>query len=96
MIVVTTEQIEGKRIVQTLGLVAGTMGGSGDLTYRRGVQSPAQQEFEKARQKEPLLGHWEGYPAIYDMSKKAEAQGANAIVETRFFAFRAARVLGSQ
>jgi uncharacterized protein YbjQ (UPF0145 family) len=82
MIVVTTEQIEGKRIVETLGLVRGSTirarhVGRDIMAGLRNVVGGEVKDYTvmlaQAREE-----------AIQRMIEQAEKMGANAIVGTRF------------
>jgi uncharacterized protein YbjQ (UPF0145 family) len=82
MIVVTTEQIEGKRIVQTLGLVRGSTIrarhiGRDIMAGLRGIVGGEIVDYTKmlAQAREE---------ALQRMVEQAEKMGANAIVSTRF------------
>ena len=82
MIVVTTEQIEGKRITETLGLVRGSTirarhMGRDIMAGLRNIVGGEVKEYTvmlaQAREE-----------AIQRMIERAEEMGANAIVGTRF------------
>jgi uncharacterized protein YbjQ (UPF0145 family) len=82
MIVVTTEQIEGKRIVQTLGLVRGSTIRARHIARDimaglRGIVGGEIVDYTKmlAQAREE---------ALQRMVEQAEKMGANAIVSTRF------------
>lgn len=82
MIVVTTEQIEGKRIVETLGFVSGSTIRARHIGHdvMAGLRNIVGGEIKdytvmlaQAREE-----------AIQRMVEKAEKMGANAVVSTRF------------
>ena len=82
MIVVTTEQIEGKRIVETLGLVSGSTIRARHIGHdiMAGLRNVVGGEIKdytvmlaQAREE-----------ALQRMIEKAERMGANAIIGTRF------------
>jgi uncharacterized protein YbjQ (UPF0145 family) len=82
MIVVTTEQIEGKKITETLGLVRGSTirarhMGRDIMAGLRNIVGGEVKEYTvmlaQAREE-----------AMQRMSEQAEKMGANAIVSTRF------------
>ena len=82
MIVVTTYQIEGKRIVKTLGLVRG------NTVRTKWVGKDIMAGFKKW-----VGGEIKGYTemmteareeALQRMTKQAEDMGANAVISTRF------------
>ena len=82
MIVVTTEQIEGKRITETMGLVRGSTirarhVGRDIMAGLRNIVGGEVKEYTvmlaQAREE-----------AMQRMSEQAEKMGANAIVSTRF------------
>jgi uncharacterized protein YbjQ (UPF0145 family) len=82
MIVVTTEQIEGKRIVQTLGLVRGSTIRARHIARDimaglRGIVGGEIVDYTKmlAQAREE---------ALQRMVEQAEKMGVNAIVSTRF------------
>ena len=82
MIVVTTEQIEGKRITETLGLVRGSTirarhVGRDIMAGLRNIVGGEVKEYTVmlAQAREEALGR---------MIEQAEKMGANAIVGTRF------------
>lgn len=82
MIVVTTEQIEGKKIVETLGLVSGSTIrarhiGHDIMAGLRNVVGGEVKDYTvmlaQAREE-----------ALQRMIEKAEKMGANAVISTRF------------
>ena len=82
MIVVTTEQIEGKKIVETLGLVRGSTirarhMGHDIMAFLRNIVGGEVKDYTvmlaQAREE-----------ALERMIEQAEKMGANAIVGTRF------------
>lgn len=82
MLIVNTEQIEGKRIVETLGIVRGStvrakFFGKDILAAIRNIIGGELKEytqmFDEAREQ-----------ALSRMVKEAEEKGANAIVNVRF------------
>ena len=82
MLIVNTEQIEGKRIVETLGIVRGStvrakFFGKDILAGLRNIIGGELKEytqmFDEAREQ-----------AVSRMVKEAEEKGANAIVNVRF------------
>lgn len=82
MLIVSTEQIEGKRIVETLGIVRGSTVRAkffgkdiiaGIRNILGGELKEYTQMFDEAREQ-----------AVGRMVKEAEAKGANAIVNVRF------------
>ena len=82
MIVVTTYQIEGKRIVKTLGLVRG------NTVRTKHVGKDIMAGFKKWVGGE-IVGYTEMMTeareeALQRMTKQAEDMGANAVISTRF------------
>ncbi|MBT9159266.1 MAG: hypothetical protein DDT27_00458 [Dehalococcoidia bacterium] len=82
MIIVTTDRIEGKRIVKTLGLVRGNTIrakhlGRDIVAQLRGIVGGEITEYTKlmAESREE---------ALQRMTERAEEMGANAILGTRF------------
>ncbi|MFC1949625.1 YbjQ family protein [Chloroflexota bacterium] len=82
MIITTSEQIEGKKIVKTIGIVKGSTirarhMGRDIMAGLRGVVGGEVTEYTKmmAESREQ---------ALQRVTKDAEAQGANAIVALRF------------
>jgi uncharacterized protein YbjQ (UPF0145 family) len=82
VIVVTTDQIEGKRVVKTLGLVRG------NTIRTKHVGKDIMAGFKKV-----VGGEIRGYTemmteareqALQRMTDEAEKMGANAIISTRF------------
>ncbi len=82
MIIVTTDQIEGKRIVKTLGLVRGSTIRARHLghDFMAGLRNLVGGEITDYTK---MLAE-SREQAIQRMVKEAEGMGANAIVGTRF------------
>ncbi len=82
MIIVTTDQLEGKRIVKTLGLVRGSTIRARHLghDFMAGLRNLVGGEITDYTK---MLAE-SREQAIQRMTKEAEGMGANAIVGTRF------------
>jgi uncharacterized protein YbjQ (UPF0145 family) len=89
MLIVTTEQIEGKRIVETLGMVRGStvrakFFGKDILAALRNIVGGEVKEYTQ------MLNEARDV-AVKRMTDDAEKMGANAVVNVRFVSAQAAQ-----